>query len=588
MSHEPQNQSPYWTDIPTHLRCDVLEAETLCEVIEHRARNQQDTHFCTVIERRGEQTLSFGQLYAGACQVAATLRGMGLKPDDRVALMLPTGVDFLLSFFGTQMAGLVPAAIAPPFMPRQMDFYIKGKCDLLHGIGAVALIVTPDRLKTAAAIQAGVPGLRHVITPEQFKESAEDPGPLTPIGPHQIAMIQFSSGSNGRQKGVGLTHANLVNNIRAVHFAMSTTPEDVVVTWLPLYHDMGLLGCVCQAIFAGCGLALMSPTLFIASPLTWFKVMHEKNGTIGVAPNFGYQLCVDRIADLAPEQIDLSRWRMALNGSEMVSVETIDRFTERFGPLGFRRQTFMPVYGLAEATVAVCFTPPNSGAVVDCIDRQRLERDGVAEACATGPQSTSFVSVGKPIPGVQVRLVDRDGHEVGERVQGRILVRAPSVMDGYFNDPIVSSDVLRGGWLDTGDLGYRVAENIFITGRAKDVIIKAGRNYVPEHFEQLAAAVPGVRKNAVAAFGVDAADKGTEDIVVMAETKIRDPLKQHDLVRAVKRSISARLELMPDDVCLVPPRTIPKTTSGKVQRPLCRQLYVQYQCNLDRDVPESR
>ena len=422
MNRKPETTNPsnYWTNIPSHLRCDVLDAETLCAVLEHRARHQRDTHFCTVIERRREQTLSFGQLYDGALQAAAALRGLGLKTGDRVALMLPSGVDFLFGFFGSQLAGLVPAAIAPPFMPRQMDFYIKDKCDLLHGIGAAALVVSPDRRKTAAAIQAGVPGMRHVIVPEQFSRCDADRAPQEPIAPQQIAMIQFSSGSNGRQKGVALTHANLINNIRAVHFAMGTTPADVVVTWLPLYHDMGLLGCVCQAFYAGCGLALMSPNLFIASPLAWFRVMHEKCGTIGVAPNFGYQLCVDRIADPPPEQIDLSRWRMALNGSEMIPEETIERFVERFSPLGFRRQTFMPVYGLAEATVAVCFTPPNTGAMVDRIHRRRLETDGIAEVYEAGAESTSFVSVGKPVPGVQVRFVDRDGHEVADRVQGRI------------------------------------------------------------------------------------------------------------------------------------------------------------------------
>jgi acyl-CoA synthetase (AMP-forming)/AMP-acid ligase II len=564
----------YWTDMPPHLRCDVLDAETLCAVLEHRGRNQKDIHFCTVIESRREHTLSFGQLYHGARQAAAFLRGLGLAPGERVALMLPNRADFLMCFFGAQLAGLVPAAIAPPFMPRQMAFYIKDKCALLNGIGAAALVITPDRGKTAAAIQAGVPGLRHVVSADQLASGNAGGAPRDPILPGQLAMIQFSSGSHGRQKGVALTHANLVSNIRGVHFAMGTTPDDVVVSWLPLYHDMGLLGCVCQALYAGCGLVLMSPTLFIASPQVWFKAMHAKRGTIGVSPNFGYQLCIDRISDLSPDQIDLSSWRMALNGSEMVTEATVERFVEKFGPLGFRRQTFMPVYGLAEATVAVCFTPPNTGAIVDRIDRRRLETRGVAEASPNGAESISFVSVGKPIPGVEVRLVDADGHELGDRVQGRVLVRAPSVMAGYFNDPDTSGGVLQDGWLDTGDLAYKVGQHFFVTGRLKDVIIKAGRNYVPELFEQAAATVPGVRKNAVAAFGVGSPAKGTEDIVVIAETKIRDPQQQAELNRAVRRAISAHLELAPDEVVLVPPRTIPKTTSGKVQRPLCRKWYL--------------
>ncbi|PID39450.1 MAG: hypothetical protein CR984_06925 [Proteobacteria bacterium] len=569
----------YWTAVPDHLRCEVLDAKSLCEVIEYRARRQPDDLFCTLIERRQEQTLTFGQLHEGVRLAAAALRGLGLETGDRVALMLPTGIDFLLVFFGAQRAGMVPAAIAPPFMPRKMDFYIKDKRELLGGIGAAALVVTPNRLETGTAIQDGLPGLRHVITPDQLQRPDTDPAPdetidCGQIAPDQIAMIQFSSGSNGRQKGVALTHANLVNNIRAVHYAMGTTPKDVVVTWLPLYHDMGLLGCVCQALYAGCELALMPPTLFIASPMTWLRVMYEKKGTIGVAPNFGYQLCVDRITDPDPGQFDLSRWRMALNGSEMVTVETIDGFVERFGPLGFRRQTFMPVYGLAEATVAVCFMPPDTGARIDRIHRRRLEHDGIAEPCDDPSASSSFVSVGKPIPGVEVRLAGRDGQPLGDRVQGRLLVRAPSVMAGYFGDADRSERTLADGWLDTGDLAYTADGYVYVTGRSKDVIIKAGRNYVPEHFEQAAASVPGIRKNCVAAFGLHTAGRGTEEIVVMAETKIRDGEELDQLSRAVKRAVSERLELTPDTVCLVPPRTIPKTTSGKVQRPLCRQIYL--------------
>jgi acyl-CoA synthetase (AMP-forming)/AMP-acid ligase II len=295
-----------------------------------------------------------------------------------------------------------------------------------------------------------------------------------------------------------------------------------------------------------------------------------------VAPNFAYQLCVDRGEDLKPGQIDLSKWRMALNGSEMVTEDTVCRFAEKFGPLGFRPQTFMPVYGLAEATVAVCFTPPNTGAIVDRVDLRLLAAEGVAEPARDMTESTSFVSSGKPIPGVEVKIVDQTGTEVSERVQGEIVVRSSSVMAGYFNDPTVTRGVLTDGWLHTGDLGYRVGEYIFVTGRSKDVIIKAGRNYIPEHFEQAVSSVPGIRKNAVAAFGVLSSQKGTENIVVMAEAKIRDKGAVEGLVRAAKRAVSEMLELTPDEVIIVPPQTIPKTTSGKVQRPLCRQLYLDW------------
>jgi len=567
----------YWVDLPPDLAFDVPGAHSLCQVLAHRALNQGQDLFCTVIERTGEQGLSFGQLRDRALRAGAALRECGLRPGDRVALILPTGIDFLLAYFGAQLAGLVPSAIAPPFMPRNRDYYVQDKCAMLNGIGAAALVTTADHHQIAHAIRAGVPGMRAVLTADQLDVDAAKGSGATDhaVKPGDIAMIQFSSGSNGRQKGVALTHAGIMANLRSQHLAMGTTRKDVFVSWLPLYHDMGLLGCVSQALFAGCQLVLMSPTLFIASPLAWLRAMHEKGGTIGVAPNFGYQLCVDRIGEPESARLDLSRWRLALNGAEMVLEQTLDQFVARFGPLGFRRQTFMPVYGLAEATLAVCFTPPQTGPIVDRVRRCPLAARGVAEPCGRAEAGVAVVSVGRPVPGMQVRIVDGAGREVAERVQGRVLIRSASVMAGYYNDPAATDETLRDGWLDTGDMAYRAGENFVLTGRYKDVIIKAGRNYMPELFEQAAALVPGVRKNAVAAFGVALAGKGTETIVVMAETKLRDEAERAELIRAVRHAVSRRLEMTPDEVVLVPPRTIPKTTSGKVQRPLCRKMYLE-------------
>jgi acyl-CoA synthetase (AMP-forming)/AMP-acid ligase II len=578
-------KNDYWTEIRPHLQCDVPEAGTLCAILAHRARHQENTLFCTVADGRSERSLTFGELYAGARRYAGALRGAGLEPGDTVALMLPTGRAFLFAYFGAQLAGLVPAATAPPFMPRQMEVFVWERAELLNGIDAAGLIASRDRWRLALAVQKEVPTMRQVLFSEDLNESGALPSGDPDVSPAGLAMIQFSSGSNGRQRGVGLTHGNLVSNIRAVHLAMATTREDVIVVWLPLYHDMGLLGCVCQGLFAGCRLVLIPPNRFIGAPTIWLRIMHEKSGTIGVAPNFGYQLCVDRGEGLDPGRIDLSAWRMALNGSEMVAEETVTRFVERFGPFGFRREAFMPVYGLAEATVAVCFMPPGAGARVDRIDLGRLAETGVARPAAPGACSGGFVSVGRPVPGVAVKLVDPRGRPVDERVQGRLLVRAPSVMAGYYNDPDATDAVLRDGWLDTGDLAYAADGFYYITGRSKDVIIRAGRNYIPEHFERAAAAVPGIRKNAVAAFGVPAAGKGTEEIVIIAETKVREPEARRELEQAVVRSISRRLEVTPDVVVLLPPRSIPKTTSGKVKRPVCRQSYIDEKRRIDSHEP---
>jgi len=554
---------------------DLPRVATICETIEYHANHRPQSTFCTVVTGRERRSITFEQLLDGARRYGKAMLDVGLAPGDRVALMQSTTIEHLLCHFGALLAGIIPASIAPPLLAREQRRFVEAHADNLRRIGATALITSPGWTRTAGAIREQVPTARRLLTPEDLpSRTRTSPDPDRPR-PHDAAIVQFSSGSGGHQKAVSLTHENLISNVKAVQQVLRTSPDDTLVIWLPLYHDMGLLGCVYQALFAGCRLVLMPPPAFIASPLSWLRLIDEYSGTIGVAPNSCYQLCVDRTRRGAVGGLNLSSWRLALNGAEMVMEQTLERFTDTFGPCGFNRRVFMPVYGLAEATVAVCFAPPGIDPVVDRVDRLHLETENIAEPTADPAKATSFVSVGRPIPGVRVKIVDGEANELGDRRVGRVWVHSPSVMSGYLAEPGATGSVLREGWLDTGDLGYQARGNMFIVGRSKDVIIKAGRNLIPDHFEHPAAQLPGVRANGAVAFGVPSRETGTERIVLLIEAKTRDAPQRRALARAAVKAIAEEIEITPDVVVVVPPKTIPRTTSGKVQRPLCRRLFIE-------------
>ena len=557
------------SDLSRNLPC----GGTICGIIEHQASRRPQTTFCTVVVGRERRSITFEQLLEGARRHGEAMLETGLEPGDRVGLMQPTSIEHLLCHFGALSVGIIPASLAPPLVAPEQERFARNHADNLTRIGATALITSAGWTKTADAIRQQSPTVKQALSLDDLPRGHRTPAESTRPQPNDAAIVQFSSGSGGHQKAVGLTHKNLLSNVVAVQHVLQTTPEDVLVIWLPLYHDMGLLGCVYQALFAGCRLVLMPPAAFIASPLSWLRLIDEYSGTIGVAPNSCYQLCIDRSRHGTLGALDLSSWRLALNGAEMVMEETLDRFTDTFGPCGFKKRVFMPVYGLAEATVAVCFTPPNTGPLVDRVDRLLLESENVAEPTVDPVKNACFVSVGNPIPGVRVKIVDREGNDLSDRRVGKLLVRSPSVMSGYLDEPSATEAVLRAGWLDTGDLAYKVRSEIFIVGRSKDVIIKGGRNFIPEHFEHAVSRLSDVRTNGVVAFGVPDSESGTERIVLLIEAKTRDNVQRRSLAREAIRAIAKELAVTPDDVFVVPPRTIPRTTSGKVQRPRCRRLF---------------
>jgi 1-acyl-sn-glycerol-3-phosphate acyltransferase len=349
----------------------------------------------------------------------------------------------------------------------------------------------------------------------------------------------------------------------------------VVVSWLPLYHDMGLIGAWLGALYFAVPLAVMSPLVFLARPSRWLRAIHAHGGTISPAPNFAYDIAVRKIPDAEIEGLDLSSWRLALNGSEAVSAETIQAFTERFAPYGFRPDAMCPVYGLAETSVGLTVPPLRRRPRVDTVAREPFEqRREIQPASTDTPRPLRFVSSGRPIPGHEIRIVDETERARDERVEGRVQFRGPSVTSGYYRNPDATTAAFAGDWMDSGDLGYWADGELFITGRRKDLIIRGGRNISPQEVEELVGTVPGVRPGCVAAFGVADPAVGTERLVVVAETRERDA-SRHDPLRqdVVARTVDA-LGMPPDEVLIVPPGRVLKTSSGKIRRSAMREAYV--------------
>ena len=520
--------------------------------------------------------VTFGALRDGAARVAAGLVARSLRPGETVAIMLPTGFDFLQSFLGAMAAGLVPVPLYPPGRLHLREYLLR-QTKILANAGARLLVTIPEASPVAALLRHEVPSLTGVVTVEALVKASRG-NALTErrvSSPGDLALIQYTSGSTGDPKGVCLTHANLLANIRAIGAGVNVRPTDVAASWLPLYHDMGLIGTWLASIVWGIPMALMSPLAFLARPERWLWAIHQHRATLSAAPNFAFELCLRKVRDDAIEGLDLSSWRCALNGSEPVSASTVERFSRRFERYGFDPRALMPVYGLAECAVALSFPPPGRGVVVDRVRRDDVEATRRAvPASPTDEHALRFVSVGRPLLQHAIRLLDDHDREVGDRVIGRLVFRGPSALSQYRDNPAATARTVRAdGWVESGDLAYRANDELFITGRAKDLIIKGGRNVLPQDIEEVAAAVDGVRKGCVVAFGVPDETAGTERLVVVAEPAVAE-LDARTLETAIVHAVATATGLPPDVVVIVPQRTIPKTSSGKLQRSEARSLYL--------------
>lgn len=549
-------------------------ADTLVAVLEHHCRFQPERiHLLLDHHDRDAEPLTYGELRTGALRLAAGLQRHNLEAGDTVAIMLPTGLDYFFSFFAILLAGAIPVPLYPPARPTQIEEHLRRHREILRNAGVKILITMPEVKPLGILLKAQVESLDLVETVEAFSGHPEQFAPL-PIHPDDMAFIQYTSGSTGDPKGVVLSHANLLANIRAMGRTTAVTAKDVFVSWLPLYHDMGLIGAWLGSLYYGCRLVIMPPLSFLARPERWLWAIHHHHGTMSAAPNFGYEFCCRRLSEDRLEGLDLSSWRLAFNGAEPVSPETIADFAERFAAHGFKPTAATPVYGLAESSVGLAFPPLGRGPVIDRVKRIPLVESGRAIPAAEDDSTAlKFVACGRPLPGHQVRIVDESGRELPDRCQGELQFKGPSATSGYFRNPEKSRALFQGEWLVTGDLAYVADGDVFITSRIKDIIIRGGRNLYPHELEEAVGNIADIRKGCVAVFAAQDPDSGTERLVVLAESRKKDEVVRDKLRQEIVNIAVDLLAMPPDEVVIAPPGTVLKTSSGKIRRAASRELY---------------
>ena len=550
-------------------------AMTLNEVLAwHAERHPQATH-AVVLGDDQPRTVTYAQLAEGARDVAGALQFAGVQPGASIALMLPTAVEYLYAFFGVLLAGAVPVPIYPPTHASQIEEHVHRHAGVLSNAAVYALITVPEARVIAHLLRMTAPDLRHILSVAELAAQREPYQLLrSPPSAESIAMLQYTSGSTGSPKGVVLTHANLLANIRAIGSQMSVNELDVFVSWLPLYHDMGLIGAWLGSLYFGCLLVIMPPTAFLTRPARWLQAIHQYRGTLTASPNFGYELCARRLTDSDLTRLDLSSLRIAFNGAEPVYPDTLQRFSHRFTPYGFRAEAMTPVYGLAEVAVGLTFPPMGRGPIVDSIDRSTMMRERRAASMPPDvPNVLRFVSCGSPLPGYRVRILDEAGTEAPERVEGVLQFTGPSATSGYFHNPEASARLVHGEWRDTGDRAYLAAGELYITGRIKDMIIRRGQHIYPEEIEKAVGELVGIRNGCVVAFGTKEPTTATERLVVLAETRLTDASLRTQLKTQINECVVRCIGEPPEEVVLAAPHTVLKTSSGKLRRAATRGAY---------------
>ncbi len=496
-------------------------------------------------------------LLAESRQFARGLAARGIGRGARVVIVLPTGRELVASFYGTLVAGAVAVPLYPPLDVHQLRAF-------LTNLRRVSDLVQASAIVMFEPLEAAMPDDLPVVIPREIAAAGGGATLALPVPePEDVALIQFSSGSTGDPRGVALTHHNIVFNIGAFGDAIDIRPPDVGVNWLPLYHDMGLIGTLIGSLVRDIPLVLLSPLDFLARPRLWLELLSKYQASIGVAPQFAYNLCLSRVGDDALDGLDLSSVRVLLNGAEPTDLELIRRFEERFARAGLRPGTVTPCYGLAEHALAVTMGVP--GDPVDARYVRRATGEILREVVDQG-LDLRVPSSGRPVAGSEVRIVSRERGPLGEDAIGEIAVRSDSVCRGYVTRGGASPAAEEDGWLSTGDLGFLSDGELYVVDRLKDIIKTAGRTVYPQDVEREATHVDWVRRGRIVAFGTRSAAAGTEALVIVAEVTTEREEQQLRCAAALRRAAVEVVGVAPHDVVLVRKGSIPLTSSGKVRR----------------------
>lgn len=545
---------------------------TLVQRAWQHVQAQPDKTALIWIDGQGEKAISYDAFFAHAAGAARALETVGVQQGDLIILVLEQGETVLYGFWGALLLGAVPSIF--PYLTEKLDparYYVSVR-ELVARSGA-RVVITSDNLKPP--LETALAGVDVTLLTMETPDKA-DAAPY--IAQHEAAgettaFLQHSSGSTGLQKGVMLSHRAVLNQVEAYGQVIRLTTDDVIVSWLPLYHDMGLIAGFIMPLVSGVTLVLMSPFQWVRKPEMLLHAIHRHRGTLCWLPNFAYNFLATRIRPDALAGIDLSSWRAAINCSEPVYAESHRVFLEKFASYGFQPAALATCYAMAENTFAVTQSAMPGPPRVDEVERDTLLHDRRALP-ASGAPSLTFVSCGKPIPDCEVRIVDEAGNVLPERCVGEIAIRSNSMLNGYYKQPELSAKALREGWYHTGDMGYLADGELYITGRKKDLIIVGGKNIYPQDIENLLNDIAGLHPGRAVAFGVFNDRLGTEDVALVAEADTDDPEAQAEIMREIRSRVAQTLDVAVRYVHLVDNRWLIKTSSGKVARTANREKFL--------------